>query len=155
MPFGIIQIAGWSNRRSMEYDTNHHCNIVREVQFDVWQSTPHTGPAVTFDTNSAGNIHPANKLPVGERSARWALAEVYGAKRAGSNEPLEWHGPVYDATEFVGGQAIVTFKQGSDQGLRLDKDTELGFAVAGEDKVFHNEHARIAQSKDRRVQLVV
>jgi sialate O-acetylesterase len=155
LPFGIIQIAGWSTRRTMEYDMNHHCNIVREVQFDVWQSTPNTGLIVTFDTNSDGNIHPANKLPVGERSARWALSDVYGAKRAGSNEPLEWHGPVYESTEFANGQAIITFKQGSDQGLRLDKDTDLGFVVAGEDKVFHDAHARIAQSKDERAQLMV
>ena len=155
LPFGIIQIAGWSTRRTMEYDMNHHCNIVREVQFDVWQSTPHTGLIVTFDTNSDGSIHPGNKLPVGERSARWALSEVYGAKRAGSNEPLEWHGPVYEATEFANGQAIVTFRKGSDQGLRLDKDTDLGFVVAGEDKVFHDAHARIAQSKDQRMQLIV
>ena len=155
LPFGIIQIAGWSTRRTMDYDMNHHCNIVREVQFDVWQSTPNTGLIVTFDTNSDGNIHPGNKQPVGERSARWALSQVYGAKEAGSNRSLEWHGPVYEATEFANGQAIVTFKQGSDQGLRLDKDTELGFVVAGEDKVFHDAHARIVQSKDKRMQLVV
>ncbi len=150
MPFGIIQIAGWSNRRSMEYDMNHHCNIVREVQFDVWQSTPHTGLIVTFDTNSDGNIHPANKQPVGERSARWALAEVYRGK-----EPIEWHGPVFDGCEFVGGKAIVTFKTSSDQGLRLNKDVDVGFVVAGEDKVFQNAHALISQSKDKRAQLVV
>ncbi len=155
LPFGIIQIAGWSTRRTMEYDMNHHCNIVREVQFDVWQNTPNTGLIVSFDANSDGNIHPANKQPVGERSARWALSEVYAAKSAGSNEPLPWHGPVYDATEFTNGQAIVTFKKVGSQGLHLDKDTDLGFVVAGEDKVFHNAHARIAQSKEKGEQLIV
>ncbi len=155
LPFGIIQIAGWSNRRTMEYDMNHHCNIVREVQLDVWQSTPHTGLMVTFDANTDGNIHPANKLPVGERSARWALSEVYGVKGARSNEPLEWHGPVYEATTFADGKAMVTFKKKGSQGLRLDKDTDLGFVVAGEDKVFHNAHARIVQSKDMGAQLIV
>lgn len=155
LPFGIIQIAGWSTRRSMEYDMNHHCNIVREVQFDVWRGTPHTGLIVTFDANSDGNIHPANKQPVGERSARWALSQVHQAKAAGSNEPLEWHGPVYEATDFADGQVIVTFEKGSDNGLRLDKDTDLGFVVAGEDKVFHPARARIAKSKDKREQLVV
>jgi sialate O-acetylesterase len=155
LPFGIIQIAGWSNRRTMEYDMNHHCNIVREVQFDVWQSTPNTGLIVTFDANADGNIHPANKQPVGERSARWAMSEVYGVKGAKSNEPLEWHGPVYETTEFAAGQAIVTFKNGGSQDLRLDKDTDLGFVVAGEDKVFHNAQARIAQSKEKGEQLIV
>jgi sialate O-acetylesterase len=155
MPFGIIQIAGWSNRRSMEYDMNHHCNIVREVQFDVWRNTPNTGLIVTFDANSDGNIHPANKQPVGERSARWALSQVYQVKAAGSNEPLEWHGPVYEAAGFADGKATVTFMKGSDQGLRLDKEVDVGFVVAGEDKVFHPASARISSSTDKREQLVV
>ncbi len=38
LPFGIIQIAGWSNRRSMTYDMNHHTNIVREIQFNTWSA---------------------------------------------------------------------------------------------------------------------
>jgi sialate O-acetylesterase len=155
LPFGIIQIAGWSDRRSMEYDMNHHCNIVREVQFDVWRSTPHTGLIVTFDANTDGNIHPANKQPVGERSARWALSQVYQIKGADSGEPLQWHGPVYESTEFAGGKAIVTFRQGSDDGLRLDKDTDLGFVVAGEDKVFHHARARVVGNKGERPQLSV
>ena len=69
MPFGIVQIAGWSNRRTMTYDMNHHTNIVREIQHNVWQNTPNTGLIVTYDANSDGNIHPKNKRPVGERSA--------------------------------------------------------------------------------------
>ena len=72
LPFGIIQIAGWSNRRSMTYDMNHHCNVTREVQFNTWRNTPNTGLIVTYDTTSNGIIHPGRKLPVGERSARWA-----------------------------------------------------------------------------------
>ena len=77
LPFGIIQIAGWSNRRSMTYDMNHHASIVREIQFLTWKRTKNTGLVATYDTNTSGGIHPQRKLPVGERSARWALAEVY------------------------------------------------------------------------------
>ena len=43
LPFGIIQIAGWSTRRSMTYDMNHHTNVIREQQFLTWQNTPNTG----------------------------------------------------------------------------------------------------------------
>jgi sialate O-acetylesterase len=155
MPFGIIQIAGWSTRRSMSYDMNHHCNVVREIQFDIWQKTPNTGLIVTFDTNSDSNIHPKRKEPVGERSARWALAEVYDAKRAGSNSPLEWCGPVYESTEFADGKAYVSFKAASDSGLRFDKGVDVGFVIAGEDKVFHNARARVAANKNRRQQVIV
>ena len=148
MPFGIIQIAGWSNRRSMEYDMNHHCNVVREIQLDTWLNTANTGLIATYDTNSNGSIHPGRKLPVGERSARWALSEVYTVNKFGSNEPLEWKGPVFKDAKFESGKAFVTFEKGTDRGLRLDQDVDVGFVLAGNDKKFHHAKARITQSKE-------
>ena len=148
MPFGIIQIAGWSNRRSMEYDMNHHCNVVREIQLDTWLHTSNTGLITTYDTNSNGSIHPSRKLPVGERSARWALSEVYKVNKFGSNEPLEWKGPVFKDAKFESGKAFVNFEEGTDHGLRLDQDVDVGFVLAGKDKKFHHAKARITQSKE-------
>ena len=148
MPFGIIQIAGWSNRRSMEYDMNHHCNVVREIQLDSWLNTSNTGLITTYDTNSNGSIHPSRKLPVGERSARWALSEVYKVNKFGSNEPLEWKGPVFKDAKFESGKAFVTFEEGTDRGLRVDQDVDVGFVLAGKDKKFHHAKARITQSKE-------
>lgn len=148
MPFGIIQIAGWSNRRSMEYDMNHHCNVVREIQLDTWLHTSNTGLITTYDTNSNGSIHPSRKLPVGERSARWALSEVYKVNKFGSNEPLEWKGPVFKDAKFESGKAFVTFEEGTDRGLRLDQDVDVGFVLGGKDKKFHHAKARITQSKE-------
>lgn len=155
LPIGIIQIAGWSNRRSMTYDMNHHTNIVREVQHITWQNTPNTGLIVTFDTNSNGSIHPGRKLPVGERSARWALAEVYGAKAHGSSNPLEWRGPVYESMMIEDGKIVVTFEDGTDRGLRLDQDAALGFYIAGEDREFHVAQARIATDANRKPHVVI
>ena len=120
LPFGLIQIAGWSNRRSMTYDMNHHTNIVREVQHDTWKATPGTGLIVTFDTNSNGSIHPGRKLPVGERSARWALSEVYGVKAYRSDRPLEWRGPIYESMAVEGDKVAISFEEGTNSGLRLD-----------------------------------
>lgn len=148
IPFGIIQIAGWSNRRSMEYDMNHHCNVIREIQLDTWLNTANTGLIATYDTNSNGSIHPGRKLPVGERSARWALSEVYTVNKFGSNEPLEWQGPVFKEVKFESGKAFVTFEKGTDRGLRLDQDVDVGFVLAGNDKKFHHAKARITQSKE-------
>ena len=145
--FGIIQIAGWSNRRSMEYDMNHHCNVIREIQLDTWLNTNNTGLIVTYDTNSNGSIHPGRKHPVGERSARWALSEVYKIKKFGSNDQLEWQGPLFKEAKFELGKAFVTFEEGTDRGLRLDQDVDVGFVLAGEDKKFHHAKARITQSK--------
>lgn len=143
LPFGIIQIAGWSNRRTMTYDMHHHTNIIRELQFLTWRTTPNTGLIVTFDTNSNGSIHPSRKLPVGERAARWALAEVYQVKRYGANEPLEWQGPIYDAMAIRDGKIIVTFAEGTSNGLRLDQDDDCGFYVAGKNRVFFEAQARV------------
>ena len=135
--FGIIQIAGWSNRRSMEYDMNHHCNVVREIQLDTWLNTNKTGLIVTYDTNSNGSIHPGRKHPVGERSARWALSEVYKIKKFGSNDQLEWQGPLFKEAKFESGKAYVTFEEGTDRGLRLDQDVDVGFVLAGELSLIH------------------
>ena len=141
LPFGIIQIAGWSTRRSMSYDMNHHCNVVREVQFDIWRKTPNTGLIVSFDANSDGNIHPRHKRPLGERSARWAAAEVYQAKD-NRKQPIKWRGPVFEKMEVKDGKCVVTFEKIGAEGLHLDKDVDVGFYIAGEDKIFHHAHAK-------------
>jgi sialate O-acetylesterase len=147
LPFGIVQIAGWSNRRGMTYDMNHHCNVIREIQHLVWQGTPDTGLIATYDTNSNGSIHPGRKLPVGERSARWALAEVYGFKTDGGRKDLEWMGPVYESHRIEGGKVMVSFKEETHRGLRLDQDVEVGFYVAGKNKVFREARARVDGGK--------
>ena len=143
LPIGLIQIAGWSNRRSMTYDMNHHTNIIREVQHRTWEAHDRTGLIVTFDTNSNGSIHPGRKQPVGERTARWALAEVYGVKGRGSQKALEWRGPVFKEAVVTGTKITVSFRDGTARGLRLDKDVEVGFYVAGEDREFHHARARV------------
>ncbi len=147
LPFGIVQIAGWSNRRGMTYDMNHHCNVIREIQHLVWQGTPKTGLIATYDTNSNGSIHPGRKMPVGERSARWALAEVYGFKTDGGRKTLEWMGPVYESHKLEGGKMVISFKEETRRGLRLDQDVEVGFYVAGDDQVFREARARVDGGK--------
>ncbi|MEM7392717.1 MAG: sialate O-acetylesterase, partial [Verrucomicrobiota bacterium] len=146
LPFGIVQIAGWSNRRSMTYDMNHHCNVVREIQFNTWRKTENTGLIVTFDTNSSQSIHPGRKLPVGERAARWALAEVYRTKAYG-HRPLEWRGPVYRSMDVVDKKIVISFEEGTAEGLVLDQDVEVGFYIAGEDQVFKHARARTDRGK--------
>lgn len=143
LPIGLIQIGGWSTRRTMTYDMNHHTNAVREVQFDTWRRTEGTGLVVTFDLNSDSNIHPRHKRPVAERAARWALAEVYEAPGR-DGRPLAWKGPVFASSEVRGDRVVVRFEPGTAVGLRLDKSQALGFYVAGADRVFHVADARVA-----------
>jgi sialate O-acetylesterase len=104
---------------------------------------------VTFDTNSNGSIHPGRKLPVGERSARWALAEVYGAKPYRGNAKIEWQGPVYQSHALENGKVRISFQDGTARGLRLDQDVEIGFYVAGEDQQFHHARVRVDGGKQQ------
>jgi sialate O-acetylesterase len=143
LPFGIIQISGWSTRRSMTYDMNHPTNIIREIQFNTWRNTPHTGLMVTFDTNASRGFHPSCKQPVGQRSARWALAEVYKVTDARRRQPLAWRGPMYDSLEIVDGKCVVHFDKTTTSGLVLDQDVDVGFYIAGADKEFHHARARV------------
>jgi len=149
LPFGIIQIAGWSTRRTMTYDMNHHTNVVREVQFKTWRATPGTGLIVSFDANSNDSIHPGRKYPVGERSARWALSTVHGVTDAVRKTPLHWHGPVYESMEKVDDKIVVRFEKLGAEGLRLDRADARGFYIAGTDRVFHHALARVVGGRDR------
>ncbi len=155
LPFGMIQIAGWSTRRSMTYDMNHHTNIVREVQFNTWRATPNTGLIVSFDANSNSSIHPGRKYPVGDRAARWALSEVHGVMDSSRGKPLQWHGPIYDSMEKGKGRIRVTFEEGSDQGLRLDRTDARGFYIAGPDRVFHHAEARVIGGQKARAMVEI
>ena len=145
LPFGIIQIAGWSSRRSMTYDMNHHTNVIREIQFDTWQATEQTGLIATYDTNSNQGIHPAAKRPVGERSALWALGSVYGVKGFRSNTAVSYLGPVYEGYEVQDGKVEIRFVKETCAGLRINKDDDVGFYIAAEDGEFHHARARVTR----------
>ena len=143
LPIGLVQIAGWSTRRSMTYDMNHHTNVIREIQYLTWARFKNTGLIVTYDTNSNGSIHPGHKRPVGERLARWALAQVYRAMPHKSNKPIEWRGPIYASHEIKEGKVYINFEGETARGLRLNKDIAEGFYIAGTDKEFKHSRARI------------
>ncbi|MGC6565021.1 MAG: sialate O-acetylesterase [Akkermansiaceae bacterium] len=150
LPFGIIQIAGWSTRRSMTYDMNHHTNVVREQQFLTWRKTPKTGLIVSFDANSNDSIHPGRKYPVGDRSARWALSTVYEITDATrKDQPLQWHGPIYKSMQKKDQKILIEFEENGSSGLRFDQTDARGFYIAGADKVFHHADARVVGGRGR------
>ena len=73
MPFYYVQIAPYN------YDdpTGNATAELREAQRKT-MTLPSTGMVVSTDIGNPVNIHPANKQAVGERLARWALADRYG-----------------------------------------------------------------------------
>ena len=92
---------------------------------------------MTLDIGDAGDIHPRNKQEVGRRLALVALAGTYG-------QAIACAGPVFRGLEVRGNLAIVGFDHA--EGLAAAEGKVSGFAIAGEDKVFHWAEGRIEGS---------
>lgn len=76
----------------------------------------HTGMAVTIDLVDS-DIHPANKLDVGNRLARWALAKTYGKK-------MPFSGPLFLSAVVQGDFIRVEFQHAND-GLMVARKDKL------------------------------
>ncbi len=109
-------------------------------------SLPHTGMVVTIDLLDA-DIHPPNKIDVGKRLARWALANTYG-------KSLPFSGPLFRETLIADGRVTVHFDH-AERGLMVaikegltppqeSADQSLAlFEVADADGTWHTAHAEI------------
>ncbi len=93
-----------------------------------------SGMAVINDIGARG-IHPGNKKDVGLRLARWALHQDYALEElstGGKGKNVVPSGPLYRATQFENGKAIVSFDYA--KGLQTRDGEQLGrFELAGTD----------------------
>lgn len=138
-PFGIVQLPNYRDPKTEP--TDEAWSHLREWQRRTAVSTKNAGLIVTIDVGEARDIHPKNKLDVGQRMARWALAEVYERK-------LTAAGPMYRRMKAGGSKIVLTFDEVG-TGLRIrDGDKLEEFAVAGEDRKWHWAEARIV-GKDK------
>jgi sialate O-acetylesterase len=92
---------------------------------------PKTGMAVTTDlVADLANIHPINKIDVGNRLALWALAKEYGKR------DLVYSGPLYKAMKIEGSTIRLSFAHVGG-GLKSRDGKPLGeFQIAGADGKF-------------------
>ena len=91
---------------------------------------PKTGEAVIIDIGEGKDIHPKNKVDVGRRLARWALAKDYGVA-------IPFHSPQYKSMAKKENKIVLMFDY-VDGGWRPFDVKELrGFSIAGEDKKFY------------------
>jgi sialate O-acetylesterase len=96
----------------------------------------HPNTAMAISTDLGPGIHPTNKWGYGQRAARVALGKVYDKK-------VEYYGPVYASHSVDGGKVRIKFTH-IGEGLAFTHGDKLqGFAMAGEDKVFHWAEATI------------
>lgn len=133
-PFGIIQLPNYRSVKAEPAD--EAWSHLREAQRRTALATPKTGLIVTIDIGEANDIHPKNKLDVGRRMARWALADVYGRK-------LTKGGPLLRQAKVEGPKIVLTFADAG-AGLRIrDGDKLEEFAIAGADRKWHWAEAKI------------
>ncbi|MCP4786203.1 MAG: sialate O-acetylesterase [Fuerstiella sp.] len=125
LAFHFVQIAPWSGAR---YEPGQ-LPALWEAQVATLK-IPHTGMAVTTDVvDNIADIHPRNKLDVGNRLSLWALAKTYG------REGIEYSGPLYKSLSIEGNSVRLTFAHADGMKSRDGKPlTE--FQVAGESGEF-------------------
>jgi sialate O-acetylesterase len=124
LSFYFVEIAPWSG-----YNPG---NLPKLWEGQVASlKVPGTGMAVATDlVNNITDIHPKNKLDVGNRLALWALAKDYGKK------DLVYSGPLYKATKVEGNKIRITFAH-TGSGLKSRDGKPLAeFEIAGADGKF-------------------
>ena len=105
LPFYYVQVA------PLYYHTTRHNMVVSpEAEPRLWEAQvaclrlPKTGMIVTTDlVDDLTDIHPRDKKSVGERLARWALANDYG------RNDIEPSGPLFRSMDIKGDKAILHF----------------------------------------------
>jgi sialate O-acetylesterase len=138
-PFYFVQLADFMAEKPEPGESGWA--ELREAQTMTQDRLPNTGQAVIIDIGEGADIHPGNKLEVGRRLARWALAKNYGKNLVNAS-------PRYDSMEKEGNKIIVKFKDVAG-GLRtIDDNRVQGFAIAGADKKWVWADAKILD-KDR------
>jgi sialate O-acetylesterase len=119
MPFYFVEIAPYRYKRGDESALGE----LRAAQARVAVSVPHSGMIHTLDNpNDIGNIHPINKLQIGERLARLALAKTYGVTVGKSVV-----GPAFAAAVRDGAGVLVSFTETADALVTVDAKPPVGF----------------------------
>lgn len=101
---------------------------------------PNSGMAVTIDIvdTEPTNIHPMNKLEVGQRLALWAMAKTY-------HQNVVFSGPLYKSKTIVGNKIIISFQDATlGTGLKSKNGLALtNFQIAGSNNAYYNATAII------------
>lgn len=97
LPFYFVQIAPFISWR---YEAGQ-LPALWESQAESLK-IPHTGMVVITDIVNVRNLHPPNKLDVGNRLALWALAKSY-------DQELVYSGPLYKSMSIEGDKVRLSF----------------------------------------------
>ncbi|MEZ6040722.1 MAG: sialate O-acetylesterase [Planctomycetaceae bacterium] len=136
-PFYWVQLADFRDEKAEPVESDWA--ELREAQTMTMAKLPNTGEAVIIDIGEGKDIHPKNKVDVGHRLARWALARDYGIS-------VPYRSPQYKSMKKDGGKITMSFEFVDGNGWRpFDVRNPVGFAIAGDDKKFVWADATILQ----------
>lgn len=124
LPFLYVQLANF-----IETKEQNDWALLRESQ-EYTLLQPNTGMACIIELGEAKNIHPTNKQDVGKRLAMLALKQVY-------DKDIIADGPVYQDLTIEGNKIIINFETNGSSLSVSGAGPITGFAIAGEDQVFH------------------
>jgi sialate O-acetylesterase len=135
-PFYIVSLPAFRHRSETPADDTWA--ETRESQALTAASVRNSCLAVTIDTGDPDNIHPKDKLPVGERLAFCALAKYYGKK-------VSYSGPTFASVKRLPGSIRLRFTH-TDGGLVAKGGTLAEFEIAGEDRKWYWADAHIERN---------
>ena len=117
LPFLLVQLAPFEKWMQCVGD---NYGIVRDCQEEVSRTVPGTWITTTGDVGMQWDIHPKNKLPIGERLALLALGHVYG-------RDILCDPPAAQSVRMEGDCVAITFRNAD--GLHIEGDHLHAFQV--------------------------
>ena len=144
MKFYWVQLANYM-KPSDDANKDSDWAILRSSQSAALE-LENTAEAVIIDLGEAGNIHPKDKKTVGQRLARAARAQVYG------ETDLIFESPRISNVKLEKNALILSYENVA-TGLQIKEGQKKlkGFAIAGEEGVFHWATAEIIGTNQVRV----
>ena len=133
-PFYWVQLADFRDEKAEPVESDWA--ELREAQTQAVGKLPHAGQAVIIDIGEGSDIHPRNKLEVGKRLARLALAKDYSRELVDDS-------PRYASMQVRDGKIELTFAEVGQRLRTVDRNEVRGFAIAGEDRQWHWAQAKI------------
>lgn len=107
----------------------------RDSQRRLQSVIPNSSIVVSSDLGDPTNVHPKQKMQIGQRLALCAEVKTYGFD-------MECSGPLIQSVAFLNGEVRVHYSHA--EGLNFNnKDELIGFEIAGENKIYLKAKSRI------------
>jgi sialate O-acetylesterase len=119
MPFYLIQLPNY-----VDHSGDIQWAKIRQAQLETMMEVPKVSMSVNVDLGSAETIHPTNKQPVGERVARWVLANEYHYKTDIVS------GPIIKNISIKADKAVLNFNYTGKGLVGKDSTALKGFEIA-------------------------